>query len=306
MTSTVYHRPVLLTETVDGLVSDPAGLYIDGTLGGGGHSTALLERLAAEATLFGIDQDPEAHEAAAHLKSDSRFHALRGNFGHMESLIPAKHHGRITGILLDLGVSSHQIDADYRGFSFQAAGPLDMRMDRTRALTAAVVLNEYEPARLRDIFYRYGEERWSPKIVQAVVDRRPLATTDDLKAAVLSVVKGPMALKSVARIFQAVRIEVNGELEVLEQALVAGLKLLAPGGRFAVLAYHSLEDRMVKHFFRSGRLDGVLEKDFYGNDLGPFEPVTKGAVEADAAETAQNPRARSARLRIVAKKREAA
>lgn len=300
MTHIGYHVPVMLEQTLNLLVTDPDGIYIDGTLGAGGHTRALLARLGPKAQVFGIDQDDDALRASADIL-DPRFKALKGNFGFMDVLIPATLRGKITGILLDLGVSSHQIDEPGRGFSFQGQGPLDMRMGNMVMNTAEDVLNRYSGEQLADIFFRYGEERHSRAIARAVESARPLSTTTDLRKAVEKVIKGPHLNKSLARIFQAVRIEVNRELDMLEQALTKSVGLLADGGRLVVIAYHSLEDRMVKYFLRSGRLDGEIEKDFYGNPITPLRLVTRNAVTATDEETAVNPRARSARLRAAEK-----
>lgn len=291
-----YHVPVLLPQTLDLLITDPNGLYIDGTLGGGGHTRAILDRLGPQGRLYGIDQDEDALAQVQDLH-DPRFTPIRGNFGYMDVLIPAEARGTVSGILLDLGVSSHQIDQEARGFSFQSDGPLDMRMGKSLITTAADILNTYSTEALASVFYRYGEERHSRSIARAVENARPLKTTNDLKKAVESVIKGPQTVKSLARIFQAVRIEVNHELDMLMLALKASLDLLCVGGRLVVIAYHSLEDRLVKHFMRSGNVEDHLEKDFYGNPICPFRSITRNAIVADANEIQQNPRARSARLR---------
>jgi len=300
MTHTSYHVPVMLEQTLNLLVTDPDGVYIDGTLGAGGHTRALLARLGPNARVFGIDQDDDAIRACSDIQ-DPRFKVLKGNFGFMDVLIPAAYRGKVTGILLDLGVSSHQIDDAGRGFSFQGEGPLDMRMGTMVMNTANDVLNRYSGEQLADIFFRYGEERHSRAIAKAVEVARPLGTTIDLRKAVEKVIKGPHLNKSLARIFQAVRIEVNRELDMLEQALTRSIGLLAEGGRIVVIAYHSLEDRMVKYFLRSGRLDGEIEKDFYGNPITPLRLVTRNAVTAAEDEVSINPRARSARLRAAEK-----
>lgn len=305
MSHTPYHLPVLLTESVDGLVTDVNGIYVDGTLGGGGHSTALLQQLGPAATLYGLDQDDDALAVAAAsplLSGDQRFHPVKGNFGFMDALLHPSTHGNVSGILLDLGVSSHQIDEGARGFSFQADGPLDMRMNAERELTAYAVVNAYSEDVLKDIFYRYGEERHSARIARQIVIQRPIESTWALKKLVEKLTPGPHALKSVARIFQAIRIEVNKELDMLERVLEASLRLLAPGGRLVVIAYHSLEDRPVKLFMRSGNLAGTVNKDFYGNDLSPWKLIARQPIVADEAETRRNPRSRSAKLRIAEKR----
>lgn len=303
MTHTDYHVPVLLRQSLDVLITDPDGIYIDGTLGAGGHTRALLDRLGMNARVFGIDQDEDALQACADIE-DQRFTPLRGNFGFMDALIPNELKGKITGILLDLGVSSHQIDAPERGFSFQAEGPLDMRMGSMILHSAQEILNTYSVEQLSDIFFRYGEERHSRAIARSVEQARPLRSTTDLRKAVEKVIKGPHLNKSLARIFQAIRIEVNRELDMLERALERSIDLLCEGGRIVVISYHSLEDRLVKYFFRSGRLDGELEKDFYGNPITPFVNLTRNAITADELEIAENPRSRSARLRAAERRRE--
>lgn len=294
---TSYHIPVLLDASLRHLLTDPAGVYVDGTLGAGGHAAALLERLTPEARVFGIDQDDDALAASARRIDDARFEAIKGNFGFMETLIHPQYHGKVAGILLDLGVSSYQINEAGRGFSFQEEGPLDMRMGRLSPLNASQVLNTYSFERLRNIIYDFGEDRFAPAIARRIIEQRPLKTTFDLRAAVEEVVHGPDRVKSLARVFQAVRIEVNQELHVLKQVLPQLARLLRPGGSAVILSYHSLEDRIVKHYFRAGNDSGQPEKDFYGNVLRPFKPLFNKPVKADKQEIEQNTRARSARLR---------
>lgn len=301
MHSTSYHEPVLLAEAVEVLISDPNGVYIDGTLGGGGHSAAILKALAPTGTLFGIDQDDDALKTATARINDKRFHAVKGNFAYMDVLIPPSYRGRVSGILLDLGVSSYQIDEGTRGFSFREDGPLDMRMDSRTARSAKAVVNEYAEADLVKILFEYGEERFSRKIANAIINRRPLETTSDLRKAVEAAVKGPHVVKSLARVFQAIRIEVNREIEVLHQVLQKSVSMLSPNGRLVVISYHSLEDRPVKHFMRSGNLEGVIEKDFFGHDIRPLEPFKPAMITPSEAEIQRNPRARSAKMRIAYK-----
>lgn len=302
MQSTSYHEPVLLAEAVEVLISDPNGVYIDGTLGGGGHSTEILKALNPTGIVFGIDQDDDALRTATSRINDNRFKAVKGNFGYMDMLIPREYRGNIAGILLDLGVSSHQIDEGTRGFSFREDGPLDMRMDSRTSKSAADVLNSYTEADLTRIMFAYGEERFSRKIANAIVNRRPLNTTGDLRKAVEAAVKGPHVVKSLARVFQAIRIEVNKEIEVLEMALKKSVDLLAPGGRLVVISYHSLEDRPVKNFMRAGNLEGIIQKDFYGHDIRPLEPFKPAMITPTEEEISRNPRARSAKMRIAYKK----
>ncbi len=311
--ATDYHAPVLLAETVDLLVTDSAGLYVDGTLGGGGHSAALLDALGPDALVVGIDQDPQAlaraSERLAEAVGAGRFLAVEGNFGDLGALlrragltgvVPSGVADRpAAGVLLDLGVSSHQIDAAERGFAFSADGPLDMRMGATGE-TAAELVARLPAAELADVIYAYGEERRSRGIARAIKATAP-TTTGQLADAVRQSVPGKDEVKSLARVFQALRIAVNAEMEVLEAALPAALDALAPGGRLAVIAYHSLEDRRAKQFLKTGRFSGQVEKDVYGNPLTPWTAVTRRAVVADDAETALNPRARSARLRVAEK-----
>lgn len=298
MHPTSYHEPVLLQEAVDCLITDSDGTYIDGTLGGGGHTDALIQRLGLHGRVFGIDQDDDALRTATSRISDTRFTSVKGNFGYMDVLLPKALRGNTAGILLDLGVSSYQIDQGSRGFSFREEGPLDMRMNPGSSLSAGEVVNHYTAADLTRILFAYGEERFSRKIADAIVSRRPLHTTADLKKAVESVIMGPHVNKSLARVFQAIRIEVNQELEMLRQALERSLLMLRPGGRLVVIAYHSLEDRLVKHFMRAGNFEGEITKDFYGNDLRPLEPLKPGLLSPSDVEIARNPRARSARMRV--------
>ena len=303
--ATDYHAPVLLAETLDLLVTDPAGLYVDGTLGGGGHSAALLDALGPDALVVGIDQDPEAIARATDRLADAidggRFVALQGNFADLAGLLrradladrPA------TGILLDLGMSSHQIDQPERGFAFGADGPLDMRMGETTE-TAADLVRRLSPDALADVIYKYGEERRSRGIARAIKAAAP-TTTGELAEAIRQSVPGRDEQKSLARVFQALRIAVNGELDVLEAVLPAALDVLAVGGRLAVMSYHSLEDRRAKQFLKAGAFTSQIKKDYFGNPITPWAPVTRRAVTASPAEVAANPRARSARLRVAEK-----
>ena len=302
MTTQSYHVPVMPEPVLNHWLGDKNGIYIDGTLGAGGHSKMLLEKLSARAILFGIDQDDEAHkEARANIGEDERFKPVKGNFGYMETLLGPEYNNRIDGILLDLGVSSHQIDEASRGFSFQNDGPLDMRMGNLQGITASDVVNEYSYQKLRGIIWQYGEEKQSGRISNAIIDARPLSTTLELRNAIAKVVPSRFLVKSLARVFQAIRIEVNRELEVLKQGLEQGTRLLKPNGHFVVLSYHSLEDRLIKNYFRSGNFDGKLEKDFYGQTIRPLEPINNRVITATEAEIQANSRSRSAKLRIAKK-----
>ncbi len=305
MMATEYHIPVMLSESIGFLRTDPDGIYIDATLGAGGHTIGLLKELGENATVFGLDQDDEAlAEATANVGGDSRFKTIKGNFGYLETLLDPEYHGKVSGILLDLGVSSHQIDDPGRGFSFREDGPLDMRMGNLRATTAADVLNNYTEHELRRILYVYGEERFAPAITRRIIENRPIESTSQLRDCVEAVVHPPKTVKSLARVFQAIRIEVNKELEMLRRVLDQSTRLLKPGGRIVVISYHSLEDRIVKNWFKAGNEEGEQEKDFYGNVIRPFDPVVNKVVMATEKEKSENPRSRSARLRAAEKTEE--
>lgn len=295
------HQPVLLHESVEYLVTDPSGIYIDATLGGGGHSLELLSQLNNDGQLWGIDQDDEALAAANERIDDSRFSSIKGNFGFLSRLLPKKLHGNVQGILFDLGLSTHQIKEAERGFTFQEEGPLDMRMSNLRGINAYQVVNDYDYKKLRDVIYHYGEERLSKPIAREIIDRRPLETTSELRDAVTSVVHGQHQIKSVARVFQGIRIEVNQELDMLRKGLEDALELIPEGGRIAAISYHSLEDRIVKKFFKAGNHEGEIEKDFYGNPQTPIEEITGGIVRPTEEEIEKNSAARSAKMRVAQK-----
>ncbi|WP_240894724.1 16S rRNA (cytosine(1402)-N(4))-methyltransferase RsmH [Fodinibius halophilus] len=296
------HHPVLLDESVEYLITDPSGIYIDATLGGGGHSQALLSALNNDAQLIGIDQDDEALAAAnSRIGDDPRFSSVKGNFGYLSRLLPPELHGNVSGILLDLGVSTHQIKEEERGFTFQKEGPLDMRMSNLRGVTAYQVVNEYSYEDLRDVIFHYGEERMSRQIAREIIDRRPIETTTELREAVEAVVKGQYQIKSVARVFQGIRIEVNRELDMLRQVLEQALELLTIDGRIVAISYHSLEDRIVKRFFKAGNHEGKIEKDFYGNPQNPIEEISGGIIRPTEEEIERNSAARSAKMRVAQK-----
>lgn len=296
------HQPVLLQESVEYLITDPSGIYIDATLGGGGHSLALLSQLNDDAQLIGIDQDDEALQAAnERIGTDKRFSSIKGNFGYLSRLLPPELHGEVAGILLDLGVSTHQIKEAERGFTFQKEGPLDMRMSNLRGITAYQVVNEYSYEDLRDVIYHYGEERLSREIAREIIDRRPIETTTELRDAIESVVYGKHQIKSVARVFQGIRIEVNRELDMLRNVLEQSLDMLKVDGRIVAINYHSLEDRIVKKFFKAGNHEGKIEKDFYGNKLTPIEEISGGIIRPSEEEVEKNPAARSAKMRVAQK-----
>jgi 16S rRNA (cytosine1402-N4)-methyltransferase len=295
-----YHVPALLTESVDGLEIKPGGLFVDVTFGGGGHSREILRRLG-EGRLVAFDQD---EDSLSNVITDSRFTLLSQNFRFLRNNLLYLNIESVDGILADLGVSFHQFDVPERGFSFRFEGPLDMRMNRSSSLTAAKIVNEYPEEKLANIFYNYGEITNSRTVARAIVAVRevsPLLTIGDLTGAVKALVPARAENKFYARLFQSLRIEVNRELESLKEMLEQALAMLRPGGRLVVLTYHSLEDRLVKNFMRSGSFEGEIVKDFYGNAVSPFRLITRKAVSVSEEEIAANPRSRSAKLRIAEK-----
>ena len=297
-----YHTPVLLDTSLELLDIQPGGVYADLTFGGGGHSRAILEKLSAEGRLYGFDRDAEAK---ANIPGDARFRFVEGNFKYMRGLLRQRGVTQIDGVLADLGVSSRHFDSAERGFTFRADAPLDMRMNRQGRLTAAHVVNTYEPARLIAIFRDYGELDSPHKIAGRIAEARrtaPLQTTFELIEAVRPLIPKSDESRYLSKLFQALRIEVNGEMEALKMALEQSLKVLKPGGRLVVISYHSLEDRLVKNFMRAGNFEGVVEKDFYGRPQTPFELVTRKAVVPSGDEIAANPRSRSAKLRAAQKR----
>ena len=299
---TSYHDPVLCDVVIRELVTNRSGIYVDATLGGGGHSTALLDVLDAEAHVIGIDQDLDAIEEVTdrfqkHTFSP-RFTALQGSFSMIDALLHTIEIQQVDGLLFDLGISSHQIDEAQRGFSFRGAGMLDMRMNQQGSITAHDIVNGWPEDALRRLFKQYGEEPAATRIARKIVERRPLQTTVSLAEVIRSTVPARVADKTLARVFQAIRIEVNQELSALEKALATSVDLLHPGGRIAVISYHSLEDRRVKRFLKYGNLEGKPIRDLYGNLITPWKMVHRKVIQPEAEEIARNPRARSARLRI--------
>ena len=294
----IYHIPALLNETIDGLNIKPDGIYVDVTFGGGGHSKEILSKLGKNGILLGFDQDEDAVKNSI---DDSRFIFVRSNFRYLKNFLRYHNIEKVDGILADLGVSSHHFDEAERGFSFRFDGALDMRMNTKSPLTAAVLLNTYSEEQLADVFYLYGELHNSRKIARTIVNARSNAPFDRIFP-FIEVLKPffgrEKEKKDMARVFQALRIEVNKEMDVLKSLLDQSLEVLNPGGRLVVLTYHSLEDRLVKNFFRSGNFEGKLEKDFYGNILSPMQAINNKVIVADEAEIARNPRARSAKLRV--------
>ena len=313
---TIYHIPAMLKETIEGLAIKPNGVYVDVTFGGGGHSRAILDKLHELENgklkiencghLYSFDQDKDALEnAKANGQMDKwtngQWTFVHSNFRYLRNWMDYYGVEHIDGLLADLGVSFHHFDCPERGFSFRFSAPLDMRMNQTAKRTAADVVNGYSEEELAKIFYLYGELKNGRGIAKNICrarSQKPIERTEDLVAA--SRIPAEMS-KELARLFQALRIEVNDEMGVLREMLVAARDLLKPGGRIAVLTYHSLEDRLVKNFLRSGNLEGTIEKDFYGNNLSPFELIEKGR-EASAEEVERNPRARSAKLRVAEKR----
>lgn len=302
MEETVYHVPVLLQACVDGLVADPAGVYVDATFGGGGHSREIVSRLSPEGHLYGFDQDADA---AANAIADGRFTFVRSNFRYLKNWMRYYGVERLDGVLADLGVSSHHFDDAERGFSFRFDGKLDMRMNRLARLTAADVLNDYSEERLADIFYLYGELKSARRLAALVAAARAvrrIGTTEELAEVVKPAIGRDREKKDLAKLFQALRIEVNQEMDALREMLAVATELLRPGGRLVVLSYHSLEDRMVKNLIKTGNVEGKREADFYGNVDCPLRAVNNKVIVPGEEEQSENPRSRSAKLRIAEKK----
>ncbi len=297
MEETVYHIPAMLSEVLDGLCIDKSKpqIFVDATFGGGGHSRGIIERMGEQSRLFGIDQDMDAY---ANRIDDRRFTFVRSNFRYMANFMDYYGVQQLDGILADLGVSFHHFDVAERGFSFRYDAPLDMRMNARQTLSAADVVNNYSEEELARVLYLYGEFRESRAIAHQIVVKRSaqaIQTTQQLQDSIRLKDK-----QDYARLFQALRIEVNDELGALRELLQSATQLLVPGGRLVILTYHSLEDRIVKNFMRSGNTEGTIEKDFYGNPLTPFRVIEKGRT-ASPEEVANNPRARSAKLRVAEK-----
>lgn len=297
MTTAVYHKPVLLAESLRLLQVPPAGTIVDATFGGGGHARAILQALGTEGRLLAFDRDPDAaHNAPA----DPRFELIPMDFRHLSSELAARGIQQIDGLLADLGVSSHQFDTPARGFSFRTEAPLDMRMNPEAELSAADLLNNYPAEDIARVLYEYGELRRSRAMARALAaarSRRPFGTTADLEAALTGFLPPSAQAKFLAKVYQALRIEVNDELRALRELLAQTPALLRPHGRLVVLSYHSLEDRLVKRFLRSGTFSPEVPTDAFGQPLSPWHVLTRRPVEPNDEEIAANPRARSARLR---------
>ena len=294
----MYHIPVMLEECMRGLDIKPDGTYVDVTFGGGGHSRRILECLGENGRLYSFDQDEDAAKNAI---DDSRFTFIQQNFRYMKNFVQLYCGGKVDGILADLGVSSYQFDTPEKGFSTRFNGRLDMRMNQNSPVDAANVVNTYDVSSLASVFSRYGELRNSMSIADAITMAReikPIETTDELKEAVARLLPRGSENKVLAQIFQALRIEVNEEMKVLEIFLSQCADVLKPGGRLVVMSYHSLEDRLVKNFMKTGNADGVLEKDFFGNQLTPYKLMTSKPIVPSDDEIQINSRSRSAKLRI--------
>ena len=300
------HVPVMVSEVISYLNCGPGKVFADCTVGGAGHARAILEHIAPDGLLIGIDQDMDAINHARHVLSD---HALRirlyhDNFINLPSILYRIGINAIDGVLADLGLSLYQIESSGRGFSFRRNEPLDMRMNRSATLDAFKVINNYEGPALERIFREYGEITNAAKLAASIIEARmtrPVETTSDLKSIVTRLIPRTIEMKYLSQVFQAIRIEVNDEMASLSEFLTSALEALKPGGRLAVITYHSLESRITKNFFRSGNFEGEIVKDFYGNVITPFRLVNKKAVVPSTDETVRNPRARSAKLRIVEK-----
>ena len=296
-----YHTPVLLEQAIELLDIKPDGIYADLTFGGGGHSRRILEELGAEGRLYGFDQD---RDTKANAPDDERFHYVESNFRFLRSALRLRGVEQIDGILADLGVSSHHFDALPRGFSFRGEAPLDMRMNQRGGETAADVVNNRSEEELARIFAQYGELETTWKIASCIARARaaaPILTTAALVRAVEPCTPKRDESKFLTKLFQALRIEVNGEMEALKMALEQSAKVLKPGGRLVVISYHSLEDRIVKNFIRSGNTEGRIEKDFFGRVTTPWEVVTRKAITPSEEELERNSRSRSAKLRVATK-----
>lgn len=302
VTAPGYHVPVLLKESVDGLQINPEGIYVDVTFGGGGHSREILSRLGSKGHLYSFDQDADAEQNIP--ADEQKFTFVRSNFRYLRNWMRYYGVEGIDGLLADLGVSSHHFDDESRGFSFRFDAPLDMRMNERDGMTAADVCNRYSEEELARLFWLYGELKNGRRLANTIAKSRadhPIATVNDLITLVRPLIGANREKKDMAKVFQALRIEVNHEMEALHEMLDAAISCLKPSGRLVVLTYHSLEDRMVKNYMRSGNAEGKVEEDFFGNRLSPLRPVNNKVIIPDADEQERNPRSRSAKLRIAEK-----
>ena len=297
-----YHIPVLLEESIDGLNLKKGGIYVDVTFGGGGHSKEILRRMDKSCRLYSFDQDEDAER---NIVRDDRFTFIRSNFRYLKNFLRYYGVNEVDGILADLGVSSHHFDDSERGFSFRFDGKLDMRMNKRAGTTAADIVNSYDEEKLADIFYLYGELKNSRKLASVTVKRRsvkPFDTIGDFLETVKPLYGKEREKKEMAKVFQALRIEVNQEMEALKEMLYSATEMLKPGGRLSVITYHSLEDRMVKNIMKTGNVEGKMEQDFFGNINTPYKTINNKVIVPDNNEIETNPRSRSAKLRIAEKK----
>lgn len=298
MSIETYHIPVMLKECIEALAIDPNGTYVDLTMGGGGHTREILANLGEGGHLYSLDQDPDAE---ANAPQDERHTFVASNFRFVRGALRLRGVEQVDGILADLGVSSHHFDAKHRGFSFRGDAPLDMRMNTREGRTAADIVNTYTNDALAKIFSEYGELDTTWKIANCIErtrNEKPITTTAELVEAVKPCTPPKDEAKFLTKLFQALRIELNGEMEALKMALEQSLKLLKPGGRLVIMSYHSLEDRIVKNFMRSGNTEGIIEKDFFGRATTPFKVITRKAIVPTNEEIEINPRSRSAKLRV--------
>lgn len=301
ITAETYHVPVLLQESIDGLDIKPDGIYVDVTFGGGGHSKEILSRLGKKGHLYSFDQDADAEQ---NIVNDERFTFVRSNFRYIRNWMRYYGVEEIDGLLADLGVSSHHFDDETRGFSFRFDSPLDMRMNKRAGKTAADILNDYEEERLADIFYLYGELKNARRLASAIVTSRQqkrIDTTGDLMTVTEKLLRSEKEKKDLAKLFQALRIEVNHEMDALRDMLNGAFLLLKKGGRLSVITYHSLEDRMVKNVMKAGNTEGKIEHDFFGRISSPLRLINNKVITPDENELQNNPRSRSAKLRIAEK-----
>ncbi len=301
ITAETYHVPVLLNESIDGLAIKPDGIYVDVTFGGGGHSKEILSRLGKKGHLYSFDQDPDAEK---NIVDDDRFTFVRSNFRYLKNWMRYYEVDHIDGLLADLGVSSHHFDDETRGFSFRFDAPLDMRMNKRAGTTAAEILNNYDEEQLADIFYIYGELKNARKIAATIAKTRnekKIETTGDLMKATERLFQREREKKEVAKMFQALRIEVNHEMDALKEMLNGAKDMLCEGGRLSVITYHSLEDRIVKNMMKAGNVEGKIKQDFFGRIEAPFRLVNNKVIVPSDEEQQQNPRSRSAKLRVAEK-----
>jgi len=296
----MYHQPALLHESIEGLNINPSGIYADLTFGGGGHSREILANLNADGRLIAFDQDEDSLQ---NVPDDERFTMVNENFRYLKNFLRLHKAFPLDGILADLGISSHQIDTPERGFATRFEGPLDMRMARSQGMTAAQIINTYPEEKLQQVFKLYGEISNARQLAAKITESRTksITTTGELKEAIKSCMPSNYENKYLAQVFQAIRIEINDEMGALQAMLKQCADALKPGGRLVVISYHSLEDRLVKNYIKTGNTEGILEKDFYGNIIAPLKPVTRKPITPAAAELASNTRSRSAKLRIAQK-----